>query len=81
MRRSLAQPRATESIPVAWWCALLFIAFALRIATIAWGTPLLPFTHSFHPDEAKAYMMTAQFPGVYFNDQRYLQYGTAYNYT
>src|SRR3989338_3743422 len=61
--------------------AIVLVGFALRIATVLWGTPILPYHRSYHPDEPKLYKVTADFPRVYWTDQRTLVYGTAVSYT
>lgn len=59
---------------------ILALGLCLRIATVLWGIPVSPYVHSYHPDEAKAYQTTADFPKVYITDARFLQYGTAVPY-
>ncbi len=83
MKRTI--PTTANAFPSKWQRpllnGLLLLGLCLRVATIFWGTPFVPYARSFHPDEAKAYQMTANFPEVYFTDERFLPYGTAFSYT
>jgi MFS family permease len=60
--------------------ALLILGFSLRVAAILWGTPLVPYHTQFHPDEPKAYKITAGFPENYLTHDRFPAYGSTVAY-
>lgn len=61
--------------PIRLLLAILVVGGSLRVATILWGHPLLPYHQSFHPDEPKVYKAIASFPRSYLTDHRFLGYG------
>src|SRR5579859_2755235 len=70
--------------PTGWYrhplAFILLAGFGLRAANLLWGTPLLPYSHSFHPDEINVYRMVSDFPEVYVTDDRFRPYGTAVSF-
>ena len=56
--------------------SILLCGFALRVSSILWGVPILPYISRYHPDEPKVYSTIIRFPEVYLTTNVFQGYGT-----
>ena len=60
---------------------ILLFGFALRVSSILWGVPILPYISGYHPDEPKVYNTIIRFPGVYLTTGIFQGYGTTVQFS